>query len=39
MLLAALGTARAGPPPGDAEVPKPLPPTIVTGWKEAGAKV
>jgi hypothetical protein len=39
MVFAALGTGRAGAPPGISEGPKPLPQQIVTAWKEAGAKV
>src|SRR5262249_45126243 len=38
VLLAALGTARAGGPEGKAEAPKHLPEKVVRAWKEAGAE-
>ena len=39
VVLAALGMVRAGPPPGNTEAPKRLPPEVATAWKEAGAEV
>src|SRR5208283_4029938 len=39
LLLAVVGTSRAGTPPGNTQAPVPLPQDVVTAWKTGGAEV